>query len=429
MNYLILPDCSDFNRGDQALIWETIRIAKDAGFEGDYYIQSNNPSSCMQSESEGIHIFPPILKHPSRKKGENNINYRKVLFKWGFTALCDLFFSLWVLFIIKFPFLDWMLGRNIRKTIELYRSSGAVFVKGGGFIHSFGGITAFYFIYYHMYPIYLAHRLNIPVFIMPNSFGPIDGFLCKWQVKRALQKCKLIYCREHISYEYMIKTFPTLDFRVSFDLGFYLQKQEKDINILFPQGKKKVAITVRPYRFPEFNNGRELYKKYIESIIGFCERILVEDYFPVFIQHTIALNKHEDDMQSIKEITSRLPSGKFGVFSDTSYNCREMKFLYSKFDYIVGTRFHSAIFSMAENVPAIAIAYGGNKTRGIMRDLGLSNYVIGIEEITENNLFTLFTNLVANEESVRKSLKKNSIKISLERRKLISSLNKVLYEI
>ena len=37
--YIVLPDCSDLNRGDQALVWETIRLAKDAGFDGKYYIQ------------------------------------------------------------------------------------------------------------------------------------------------------------------------------------------------------------------------------------------------------------------------------------------------------------------------------------------------------------------------------------------------------
>ena len=37
---IVLPDCSDLNRGDQALVWETIRVAKDAGIDGAFYIQS-----------------------------------------------------------------------------------------------------------------------------------------------------------------------------------------------------------------------------------------------------------------------------------------------------------------------------------------------------------------------------------------------------
>ena len=34
--YLVLPGCDDTNRGDQALIWETVSLAKEAGFDGRY---------------------------------------------------------------------------------------------------------------------------------------------------------------------------------------------------------------------------------------------------------------------------------------------------------------------------------------------------------------------------------------------------------
>ena len=36
--YIIIPFCSDLNRGDQALVWETKRIAEESGFKGKYYL-------------------------------------------------------------------------------------------------------------------------------------------------------------------------------------------------------------------------------------------------------------------------------------------------------------------------------------------------------------------------------------------------------
>ena len=35
---LILPGCDDSNCGDQALIWETVELARAAGYIGDYYM-------------------------------------------------------------------------------------------------------------------------------------------------------------------------------------------------------------------------------------------------------------------------------------------------------------------------------------------------------------------------------------------------------
>lgn len=422
MKYIILPDCSDYNRGDQALIWETVRIAKDAGFVGDYYMQSDASFDCSQSMEEGIATFEPILKHPSRNNSDNNVNYKSVLLRWGLTAIFDLCVSLFVLFVSKYPCFHFLLRKKTRQTIDLYRNSGAAFVKGGGFIHSFGGPTAFYFIYYHLYPLYLANRLGVPIYVMPNSFGPVDGFLCKWQVNRALRKCKIIYCRENVSYKYMTKHFPDIEFKESFDFGLYLQSKERNLTLALPQNKQKVAITVRPYRFPEHVNGDELYRNYILQIAEFCKYLISQNYHIVLVQHTLAQNAHEDDLHAAKEISALLPADGYEIFADETFNCREMKYLYSHFDYIVGTRFHSVIFSMMEGVPPLAIAYGGNKTRGIMSDLGLSEYVIGIDEVTKDKMIEIFECIVRSRTEVYNKLSDAKIIAEKEREQIIHDL-------
>ena len=420
--YLIIPDCSDYNRGDQALIWETIRIAKDSGFQGEYYMQYAG-TDCSQSVSEGIKLFEPVLLHPSRGRVDNNVNYKAVMMRWGAKALLDFISSLLTLCVCRNKVLcKTLLSIKTQETINLFRESTAAFVKGGGFIHSFGGFTAFYFIYYHLYSIYLAHALKVPVYIMPNSFGPIDGFLCKWQVKKALKKCKLVYCREQVSFDYMSLHFPKIQFRKSFDLGLYLEHDLTDNHYQMPDSIVKVAITVRPYRFPEHDNGVELYRDYILNMRGFILWLMKNDYYPVLVQHTLAQNTHEDDMQAIKEITSLLPQNGYGVLADRSFNCRQMKSLYSHFDYIVGTRFHSVIFSMMEGVPAIAIAYGGNKSRGIMKDMGLSEYVIGIDEVETDHLVSLFNKLVDNQDIIKAKLLAFKDIVNEERNRIMDEL-------
>lgn len=403
--FIVLPDCSDLNRGDQALVWETIRLAKDAGFIGKYYIQSE-PHLSKQSINAGIGCFSPILKHPSRNNKTNNVEYGKAIkIKWGFISLFDLFYSLIILLIVPCRSLWFILGRNTKKTLSLYSESSAAFVKGGGFLQSYGGITTFYFIYYHLYPIYLANRLNVPVFIMPNSYGPLDGFSAKWQVKKALSKCKHIACRESISYNYMTATFPDLKFKLTDDLGFYLQPDNKT-SFPFEKNGKYVAITARPYRFPEHNEGcGELYKKYVGSIAVLAEHIYDKGYMPVFVQHTLAINDHEDDKKCIDDVCMLLPDNHYKIIENREYTCQELKQVYSNFDMIIGTRFHSVIFSLASYVPALAIAYGGNKSRGIMRDNNLEKYVIDIDAVTGESLKTMFDDLMICQEEYQEKLR------------------------
>lgn len=70
-------------------------------------------------------------------------------------------------------------------------------------------------------------------------------------------------------------------------------------------------------------------------------------------------------------------------------------------DYTVGTRFHSVIFSLSEGVPALAIEYGGNKGAGILKDIGLAEYGIPIEEVSFNKLKETFIRLTDNSANIR----------------------------
>ena len=99
---IIIPGCNDLNRGDQALGWETARIAKDAGFDGECFLMSEKNEPTKQSIKEGFKIIRPILEHPSRySKERNNIKYSFIhKLKWGFIALFDFLKSFLIQLII-----------------------------------------------------------------------------------------------------------------------------------------------------------------------------------------------------------------------------------------------------------------------------------------------------------------------------------------
>ena len=425
-NYIVLPDCTDLNRGDQALVWETIRLAQDAGFNGVYSIQSE-PALSHQSINEGFKCFAPILKHPSRNKKTDNIRYGFITkLKWGIIAIFDLIRALLILITVKSPSIRTKLfNKSTLEELSKYINADTVFIKGGGFIHSYGGVTVPYYLFFQLFPIYLSKKLGKSIIIMPNSFGPIKGFTAKWQVKSALKGCSLILCRESISYEYMKKTFPDIKFQLSDDLAFYLEKTGNDISEKLTS-KRNVAITVRPYRFPEHKNGVELYQNYINSIKVLTKHIYKKGFNPIFIQHTLALNSHEDDIKCIKDITKDLDKNIYTIVENNELNCKQLKKLYSECDFIVGTRFHSVIFSISSGIPAIAIAYGGNKSRGIMRDNNLEEYVIDIDKITSEELCNKFDRMVLNEERYRKHLN-NRMNIIKENRKCVIETLRTIY--
>lgn len=430
--YLVLPGCDDTNRGDQALIWETVNLAKEAGFDGKYYMLASEEFS-KQSEKKGISHICHILKHPSEHfNSDDNMYYTKMLkLKWGAVALFD--------FITTYPLLKPVLRKillplynnEIKNSIKHYSSASASFVKGGGFLHAYGGFEETYKIYYFLYHINLALSFGQDVYVMPNSFGPFNAPFVKKMINKTLSKCKVVTSRESISNEALKKC--DIEAINMPDLAFYLEKENFEciksrlIEQNIPIGEKKcVAITARPYRFPGENDPDTLYQSYINEFRKFALWLIDNDFYPVFVEHVSSNLVHEDDMSAIKEIIKYLPQNKkWSVFRDTTLNCQEMKSVYSCFDYTVGTRFHSVIFSLSEQVPSIAITYGGNKGQGIMKDIKMSEYSIDIKDVNKETLVNKFKTVVENTDAIEKELANVKIDMYNQRKQFIKKIGKV----
>ncbi len=428
--YLILPGCDDTNRGDQALIWETVRLAEDAGYIGQYYMIATEKCS-LQSKKIGIEKMDYILPHPSDKVFEaNNRKYStRLKFKWAKAVLGDTIVGCFLLN----KFFRRIIGKHVndskKETLKLFENADAAFVKGGGFLHAYGGFVDSYKIFFFLFHIKLALSMGIQVYVMPNSFGPLKSPFSRRMVQRVLRKCKIVTCRESISRDFLNREC-SISSILTNDLAMYLEKDPKFDAKSHLQAagipitsQNCVAITLRPYRFPRERDGEEKYNKYKQAIADFVVWLSENRYYPVFVEHVFSENSHERDMCCIEEVVSLLPQQTvYAVFSDLDLNCRQMKSIYSCFDYTVGTRFHSVIFSLSEEVPSIAITYGGNKGQGIMNDLGISNYSVPISDVTSNWLKEAFQSLCDNKEALKDRLHSGKQAVQAERNELIKLL-------
>lgn len=409
--YIIIPGCSDLNRGDQALVWETKQLAEQCGYIGEYYLTSEKNEPVEQSKKAGLKIIPPILEHPSRKfKSKENIQYTVSLkLKWGIVSIFDFLWSLFLFFAPTRAIAKQLMSDEKREAIKIFEQASAIFMKGGGLLQTYGGFSATYSMYFWTYPIFLASALKKKIFIMPNSFGPFKGPFVKQIASSALKKCTLVTSRESFSQK-MVKKELGIDIDNFPDLAFFLSKRELNRSALFvkygiPEERKLVAITIRPYRFPSALEPHKAYESFKQEMASFIRWLYEQEFMPIIIEHTLSVNAHENDGACIKDVTALLPSECFRLISDQSYDCYDLKFIYSCCQYIVGTRFHSVIFSFDNNVPGIAISYTGNKSTGIMHDIGLDDYVIQIDDVTFPKLKERFEQLCKNEADVVEKIK------------------------
>lgn len=404
--YVIIPGCSDLNRGDQALVWETKRLAEDAGFKGEFYLTSERNEPVEQSKKIGLKIIPPILEHPSRKfRSKENISYTMSLkMKWGLVAVFDLLGSMFILCNATRGIAKRFLSQEKREAVQILEDADALFMKGGGLLQTYGGLSSTYSMYFWTYPILLANKMKKPVYVMPNSFGPFEGPFVKAIAKKALSGCKVLTSRETLSQD-MVKDDLGLDIQNYPDLAFTLPKADLNKDEIFkkynlPSDRKLVAFTMRPYRFPNSENPEEAYETFKHELAEFISWVYEQGFMPVIVEHTLAVNAHENDGACIADVTKMIEQEKYRIISNVDYDCHDLKCIYSFCDYIVGTRFHSVIFSFGCDVPGIAIAYTGNKSQGIMHDIGLDDYVINIADVKAELLKQKFADLIENETTV-----------------------------
>lgn len=430
---LIIPSCTDLNRGDQALVLETANVIKKVYDEKiDIYMMADGNTE--QCEKLGLKSFKDILKHPSRvSKTKSNIKYNKTIkIKWGIVAIKDFIVS--SLLLNKFtrniiyPFLD----KETKESINLYKECDSCYVKGGGFLHDYsGGIIGIYTMYYLTFHIKLALSMGKNVYIMPNSFGPFKSKTTKKMLNKLLNKVNIVTARESISasgktngLDRDIPLFPDLAFFLSnsYDESKWQQFKEKyDLK----EEEKYVAITVRPYRFYQYDNPQEKYEQYKNTFVKFSKFLREKGYMPLFVVHTRAINDHENDELCIQEIINKIDDKKsYKVIKDDSLNCYDLKFIYGHCKYIIGTRFHSVIFSIEKRVPPIAITYGGNKGNGIMKDMDLSEYAIKIGELTFENLKDKFEILEKERENVIIKVEKYIKECDIKYKKLIEEIKR-----
>ena len=436
MKAIIVPGVTDLNKGDQALVWESHRLVKDTGLFSEIFILNSGNTEeekyllCSQSIDHGYQMIENILQHPRRGKHKNEeyiqeskLELAKQIKNAGLDFLST---KLLISMANNLSLVKKTFSKKIYNTVKEFSEADAVFVKGGGFIHAYGERTAPYLMWYFLFYVRLAQKMNKKVVFLPNSFGPFKGLTVEKQVRSVFNKLDLTYARENVSAEslgeLLNKKIP-----VEMDLGFFLEKgsQAEALKILkkynLSKEDKIVGITIRPWRFPGLKNPEELYKKYITSVADLVKSISEKGYKVALCNQSLGPNSHEDDRNAIQDLLKEVNHSNV-IWINENLSCDILKAVYSNFYFYVGTRFHSIIFSLTSLVPSIAIGYGGNKAKGIMDDFNLDKYVIQIQDVNSKQLIELFDDAIENYDGIKSSLSNAMRLVDESRNRMISDI-------
>jgi colanic acid/amylovoran biosynthesis protein len=273
-------------------------------------------------------------------------------------------------------------GREPLGEIQAIAEADLVVGLGGGYLNGSASLAGTLNVLFLLLPLWLATRLHRPTVLAPQSYGPFGRRAQVRLVRFCLNRVTCVVAREDISVG-QLRAAGVHSHRVQrgVDSAFALRPEQEPVRAGAGDGHPRVGITARAW-LPE-----PAQQSYERSLAGLTDWLQGRGAVVTLVPQVTSDYHGDDDRLVSRRVASYCTSSPDII--DTRLDHRALRALYADLDFVVGTRFHSVIFSLTAGTPALAIEYE-HKTSGIMSDLGLNEWVIPITEVTTERLCDLF---------------------------------------
>ncbi|MHA1679832.1 MAG: polysaccharide pyruvyl transferase family protein [Promethearchaeota archaeon] len=244
-------------------------------------------------------------------------------------------------------------------------------------------------------PMDIAINLKKPLVLLPQTIGPFNTLYGSYKAKKILNRANIIFTREQLSRKLVLRYareenpeyMPDLAFLMETDDSFFLRNFDANRNYIGVNISGLLYNSVREYEFIATHQleNKIRYKDLIANVI---EALMKEtddiNATILLIPHTYSHEKKTSDLQACLEIFGEFKNKNKNRVEiiDSNLSAEEIKGVISHCEFFVGSRMHSCIAALSSGVPLFAIGYS-HKYKGIMRELGVSEFVLDISGVQE----------------------------------------------
>lgn len=232
-----------------------------------------------------------------------------------------------------------------------------------------------------------AKAFHIPVYLMPQSFGPFDfrgeaGEKVEQRIKRLLPTVKVICIREREGYQALKERYHLQNVRLANDMvvnnsGIDLEHIYRKMPLIELLDILPASVAVIPnQRNYAVANESQVQKLYI-SVINY----LLQNGIAVYL-----LSHSDADKEICKKLKSQFCSDSRVILIDRELNCIEFNELVKQFQFVIASRFHAIVHAFKNGIPCIALGWA-TKYHELMRQFGQEQYMLDVrKQISEEDL-------------------------------------------
>ncbi|HSX10040.1 MAG TPA: polysaccharide pyruvyl transferase family protein [Candidatus Saccharimonadales bacterium] len=273
--------------------------------------------------------------------------------------------------------------------IQSIKDADVVLGMGGGYLTSRFSMSDNFGLLLTLLPVYIAKKYRKKIIFFPLTFGPFANTTHATMTHKLLSNTT-VFCREKISLEkikklnnkkYSVNAIYTPDLALFLDAPKNTRTKSKD---------NYYVITAREWLD---KNHQDVYEKELSIFIqkNWQEKKMKAIFIPM------AYNAIEDDDRRVAHrIHKRLNNRNMFTIMYAS-NPTEVQDILQRAQFSICTRMHSAILSFTTETPFVTIAYS-SKTNNFLKDFGLSEWNINIEDFNSKLLNNKIKKLTKKEE-------------------------------
>ena len=239
--------------------------------------------------------------------------------------------------------------------------------------------------------------------LLPQTYGPFNSIWAKVLARVIIKNATSVYSRDQQSLDMLkilmgsrkMRSTPQLCPDVAFVLDEIAPKTiDISPNPLPPrEGKTLVGINISGLLYNggySQNNMFGLKCDYPKLIYSIMEYFLIrDDTLVLLVPHVfpppqLAVESDPDVCRQVYEkMACRFP-GKLFLLQG-NYDPNEIKFLIGKCDFFIGSRMHSCIAAISQNIPTVPLAYS-RKFSGVFDTLNAGDWVADLKTLNSDEI-------------------------------------------
>ena len=259
----------------------------------------------------------------------------------------------------------------------------------------------------YLLTIVLAKKYKIPMYILPQSFGPFNypkpyqRFFVRFLMRKYMNIPREVYAREQAGLKRMMpfcrNIFSSPDIVLQGGLidPNLIYKPDMLPSVSLPEITSH-AVGIIPNRMTwQHGDAQQVLSVFIAVIQN-----LLENKYNVYL-----LAHSKEDLALCEQFKTFFADNEKVRLISQEYDCVLLQRILAKFDFIIASRYHSIVHAYKENVPVIAIGWA-EKYAELLQTFGQSQYLFDVRERYDSaQIISAVVNMISHIDVNRSAIK------------------------